>query len=160
VVLLGTFAKTLTPALATGFVVVPPGLLDAVTRVRARLGQPVNLVTQRALADYLDSGALLRHTQRMRNLYRRRRTQVVRALRGLPGVEVYPMDGGLHAVVEHSQPEDSVLARLAGRGVVVSALSGYWAGGGSRRGLVFGFGGVSDADLSAGLAAIREALAP
>ena len=166
VVLLGTFAKTLTPALATGFVVVPPGLLEAVTRVRARLGQPVNLVTQRALADYLDSGALLRHTQRMRNLYRRRRAQVVRALKGLPGVEVYPMDGGLHAVVEHSQPEELVLERLYARGAVASALSGYWSGGeyragdGSRRGLVFGFGGVSDAELAAGLAAIRAALTP
>lgn len=159
VALLGTFAKTLTPALATGFIVLPPRLLDAVAHVRTGLGQPVNLVTQRALADYLGSGALIRHTQRMRHLYRRRRAQVVRALRDLPDVRVYPMDGGLHAVVEHDRPEASVLDHLAQRGVMVSALSDYWAGGGRRRGLVFGFGGVPDADLAVGLDAIREALA-
>ncbi len=158
VALLGTFAKTLTPAVAVGFVVVPPPLLAAVEAVRAQLGQPVSLVTQRALAHYLDSGALTRHTQRMRHLYRRRRAQVVRALRGLPGVRVHPMDGGLHVVVEHERDEAAVLAALAGRGVLVSALSGYWAGGASRRGLVFGFGGVSDADLAVALDAIAGVL--
>nr|NLI50320.1 PLP-dependent aminotransferase family protein [Propionibacterium sp.] len=159
VALLGTFAKTLTPAVAVGFVVVPPALLGAVEAVRGGLGQPVSLVTQRALAHYLDSGALMRHTQRMRHLYRRRRAQVVRALRAVPGARVYPMDGGLHAVVEHERDEPEVLAALAARGVLVAALSDYWAGGGSRRGLVFGFGGVSDADLAAALTAIAAVLA-
>jgi len=158
VALLGTFAKTLTPAVAVGFVVVPPPLLGAVEAVRAQLGQPVSLVTQRALAHYLDSGALTRHTQRMRHLYRRRRALVVRALRGLEGVRVHPMDGGLHAVVEHDRDEPAVLAALAARGVLAAALSDYWAGGGPRRGLVFGFGGVSDADLAVALAAIATVL--
>lgn len=159
VALLGTFAKTMTPALATGFIVVPPSLIEALTATRARLGQPVNLVTQRALADYLESGALRRHIQRMRNLYRRRRTQVVRTLRDVPNIRVSPMDGGLHAVVEHDLPELAVIERLALRGVQVSALSDYWAGGGARRGLVFGFGHVSDADLAEGLTQIASALA-
>lgn len=158
VALLGTLAKTLTPAVAVGFVVVPPPLLGAVEDVRAQLGQPVSLVTQRALAHYLESGALIRHTQRMRHLYRRRRAQVVRSLRGLAGVRVHPMDGGLHAVVEHERDEASMLAALARRGVLASALSAYWAGGASRRGLVFGFGGVSDADLAVALDAIATVL--
>ncbi len=158
VALLGTFATTLTPALATGYLVLPPRLVDAVTAARSRLGMPVNLVTQRALAHYLSSGALARHVQRMRNLYSRRRTQVVRALRDVPGIRVSPMDGGLHAVVEHGLGESEVIERLAGQGVMVSALSDYWAGGGSRRGVVFGFGHVSDADLAEGLKAIAGVL--
>lgn len=158
VVLLGTFSKTLTPAVATGFAVVPPRLAGAVRRARADLGQPVNLVTQRALATYLDSGALGRHTQRMRHLYRRRRAQVVQRLKNLDGVRVYPMDGGLHAVVEHDRPEASVISALAARGVAVEALSDYWAGGASRGGLVFGFGAVPDAALTVGLDAIADVL--
>lgn len=159
VALLGTFAKTLTPSLALGYLVVPESQLDAVRAVRATLGHPVNLVTQRAVADYLDSGALGRHTQRMRNLYRRRRAQVVAAFKGLDGVSVYPMDGGLHAVVEHGRDEQAVLKALASKGVEVAALSSYWSADGPRRGLVFGFGGVSDADLARGLSTIRETLA-
>ena len=138
--------------------VVPPALLGAVEAVRSRLGNPVGLVTQRALADYLASGALTRHTQRMRHLYRRRRAQVVRALRDVPACRVSPMDGGLNAVIEHDRDEAALLADLEARGVLVGALSAYWAGGGSRRGLVFGFGGVSDADLAVALVAIRAVL--
>lgn len=158
VALLGTFSKTLAPAIATGFAVLPDRLVVPVTRAREALGQPVNLVTQRALAHHLDSGALGRHTQRMRHRYRRRRALVVAKLRDVPEIRVYPMDGGLHAVVEFERVEGSVLDALAERGVAVAALSDYWAGGGSRRGLVFGFGGVSDAELDAGLDAIADVL--
>lgn len=161
VALLGTFSKTLTPALATGFVVLPPALVSAAEGVRRDLGQPVGLVPQRALAGYLGSGALARHTQRMRRVYRRRRDQVVTALSGLPGVVVNPMDGGLHAVVQFERDEAPVIAALAARGVAVASLAEYWAlaPARARRGIVFGFGGVSDAALAAGLAAVRGILA-
>ena len=122
----------------------------AVTEARADLGQPVGLVAQRAVANYLDSGALRLHTQRMRNRYRRRRAQVVAALSGVPGLRVSPMDGGLHAVVETERPEAEVVAGLAASGVRVSPLSEYWSGAGSS-GIVFGFGAVSEADLDRGL---------
>jgi GntR family transcriptional regulator/MocR family aminotransferase len=102
----------------------------------------------------LDAGALRLHTQRMRNRYRRRRTQVVAALSDLPGTRFHPMDGGLHAVVETERPEDELVAALAAAGVRVSPLSQYWSGGGTHPGIVFGFGAVSDADLARALRVI------
>lgn len=147
VVLLGTLSKILTPALATGFLALPAWLVQPVSTTRAVLGQPVGLVAQRAVANYLESGALRLHTQRMRNRYRRRRTQVVSALGDVPGVRVYPMDGGLHAVLETVRPETEVVATLAAAGVTVSPLSQYWSDSGSS-GIVFGFGAVSEADLA------------
>ncbi|MCC6494655.1 MAG: PLP-dependent aminotransferase family protein [Propionibacteriaceae bacterium] len=160
VVLLGTLSKTLTPALAMGFLALPDWLVPAVTRTREDLGQPVGLVAQRAVANYLDAGALRLHTQRMRNRYRRRRTQVVRALSGAPGLRVYPMDGGLHAVVETGRAEAEVVAELTAAGVLVSPLSQYWSGAGTRSGIVFGFGAVGEDELARGLAAIAAAAAP
>lgn len=159
VVLLGTLSKTLTPAVATGFMVLPDWLAPAVERVRGDLGQPVNLVTQRAVAHFLASGALRLHTQQMRHLYRRRRALVVAALGALDGVRVYPMDGGLHAVVETDLPEPGLVASLAADGVAVSGLSQYWSSGGSRTGLVFGFGGVSESELEQALSVIASRLA-
>ena len=160
VALLGTFSKTLTPALATGFVVLPRRLVGAVESVRGDLGQPVSLVTQRAVAAYLASGALARHTQRMRRVYRRRRNQVVGALAGLPGVRVSPMDGGLHAVVQFDRDERPVINALRAQGLAVASLAEYWASEppGAQRGFVFGFGGVSDDDLAEGLFTIRATL--
>ncbi len=157
VVLLGTLSKTLTPALAIGFLALPAWLVPAVAAARGDLGQPVGLVAQRAVAGYLDSGALRLHTQRMRNRYRRRRAQVVTALGEAPGLRVYPMDGGLHAVVETVRPETDVVAALARSGVRVSPLSQYWSGPSTRSGIVFGFGAVSEDELARGLSLIASA---
>ncbi|CAI9401841.1 aminotransferase-like domain-containing protein [Aestuariimicrobium sp. T2.26MG-19.2B] len=157
VVLLSTLSKTLTPTLALGFLALPTRLLEPVLEARLDLGQPVSLVTQRALANYLTSGALRQHTQRMRRRYRSRRTQVVAALSKLPGVTVYPMDGGLHAVVETARPEAEVVAQLVQAGVKVSPLSEYWSGGGNRSGLVFGFGALDEDELTRALTEIARA---
>lgn len=151
VVMLATLSKTLTPALAMGFLAVPDWWLPQVTATRAELGQPVGLVPQRALAHYLASGALRLHTQRMRQRYRRRRAQVVERLSGVPGLVVYPMDGGLHAVAEIERPESEVVAELKAVGIQVSALSQYWSGIEARQGIVFGFGAVSDGELERSL---------
>ncbi|SHJ26902.1 GntR family transcriptional regulator / MocR family aminotransferase [Tessaracoccus bendigoensis DSM 12906] len=155
VVLLGTLSKTLTPALAIGFLTLPARLVPVVAETRADLGQPVGLVAQRAVAGYLTSGALRLHTQRMRQLYRRRRAKVVGALSGVPGIRVHPMDGGLHAVVETSHDESRIVEQLASAGVRVSPLSRYWSGAGNA-GIVFGFGAVTEAELERGLALIRD----
>ncbi|HML50436.1 MAG TPA: PLP-dependent aminotransferase family protein [Propionicimonas sp.] len=156
VVLLSTLSKTITPALATGFLALPQWLVPAVAAIRSDLGQPQGLVSQRAIAEFLQVGALRIHTQRMRQRYRRRRAEVVSALRDRPGLAVYPMDGGLHAVVETERDEAEVVSELAARGVVVSPLSQYWSQAGSRRGIVFGFGAVTAAELATGLHQIAE----
>ncbi len=158
VVLLSTLSKTLTPTLAMGFLAVPGRLVPALASTRRDLGQPVNLVTQNALATYLGAGALRRHTQRMRRLYRRRRAQVVAALSDIPGATVFPMDGGLHAVVQTRRPEAELVGTLAAAGVLVSPLSEYWSGPDTRTGIVFGFGATTDAGLTTALALIAAAL--
>ncbi len=158
VVLLGTLSKTLTPELAMGFLALPGSLIPAVAAVRGDLGQPVALVAQQAMAAYLNAGALRLHTQRMRNRYRRRRTQVVAALADLPGTTVYPMDGGLHAVVRASRPEPELVEALSAAGVGVSPLSEYWSGSSTQPGIVFGFGAVSEPDLAAALSIIAAEL--
>ncbi len=157
VVLLGTLSQTLTPALGIGYLALPAWLVPPVVAARRDLGGPVGLVTQRAMAQYLVSGALRVHTQRMRTRYRRRRAQVAAALAGVPGLRVHPMDGGLHAVVESSRPEAEVVTRLAASGVRVSPLSQYWSAT-DRTGIVFGFGAVTEPELGHALALIAQAM--
>jgi GntR family transcriptional regulator/MocR family aminotransferase len=154
VVLLSTLSKTLTPSLAMGFLALPGRLMDVVGEARADLGQPVSQIAQNAIASYLAAGALRLHTQRMRNRYRRRRAQVVTALTGLAGATVYPMDGGLHAVVATRRPEGDLVRALDARGVRVSPLSQYWSGPSTRAGIVFGFGAVTEVDLATALGII------
>jgi GntR family transcriptional regulator/MocR family aminotransferase len=158
VVTLGTFAKTLGPGLGVGFLLAPDRLVDELRRTRSDLGQPVSQVAQWAMADYLASGELRRHTQRMRREYRRRRALVLQLLGDLPEARVKAMDGGLHAVLESEIPESKLISRIRQGGVVVAGLADYWSrpspGAG---GIVLGYGGVPIDELRTGLVAIAEA---
>jgi len=158
VVTLGTFAKTLGPGLGVGFLLAPDRLVDELRRTRSDLGQPVSQVAQWAMADYLASGELRRHTQRMRREYRRRRALVLQLLGDLPEARVKAMDGGLHAVLESEIPEAELISRTRSKGVVVAGLADYWSrpspGAG---GIVLGYGGVPVDELRTGLVAIAEA---
>jgi len=159
VVTLGTFAKTVGPGLGAGFLLAPGRLLPAVLSSRADLGQPVAQLTQRALGHYLASGELRRHVQRMRQLYGRRRRLVAEALAGLRSGRVYPMDGGLHVVIETARPEAEVIADVLAQGVLVGRLSAHWSSQrGDRAGVVFGFGGVSEVELARALSVLVGAI--
>lgn len=149
VALLGTFSKTVSQALSAGFLVAPETLRRIIEPVRHDLGGPVSAIVQAALAEYLASGELRRHTARMRRRYAARRELVVERLFGVTGLRVRPMSGGLHAVVELMHGSDSleqtILDRCAHLGAV--PLSAYWHGRSSpadRFGLIIGTGGGLD----------------
>lgn len=164
VVLLGTFSKTVSQALSAGFMLAPARLRTVIEPVRKDLGGPVSAVVQHALAEYLESGELRRHTARMRRRYALRRERVIERLFGAPGMHVRPMSGGLHAVIEFidgsAAKEQSVLQRCEGLGAV--PLSAYWHGASTERyGLVIGTGGSLDEDqFERALERLRSALSP
>lgn len=165
VALLGTFSKTISQAVSSGFLLVPENLRRIIEPARGDLGGPVSAIVQAALAEYLASGELRRHTARMRRRYASRRELVVERLFGTPWVQVRPMSGGLHAVIEFQRgsqrAEQAVLARSAHLGVV--PLSAYWHGlhsGDERFGLVIGTGGsLDETHFDEALRELRQVLA-
>lgn len=181
-ILLGTFSSVLTPAVACGYLVIPPELVAPMSRLRADLGHPVAGIVQQALAGYLSTGALRRRTQRMRQVYRRRRRVVMDILGNVPGTELRPIDGGLHAVLVCSRPEREIVEACRRGGVGIAPLSSYWGHGtgsaqtttpgaheegsggrgeaGSRaEGVVLGFGAHDDPTLVRALEVVARAAA-
>lgn len=175
VVTLGSFSKTVSPALGVGFLLVPAPLRAAVVQRRTDLGPVPSAIAQRAFAGWLADGGLQRHLQRMRRTYRRRRQIVADGLGGLDTVTVRTMDGGLHAVIEWTTPDPSgpsddraapasretdTRERLAAEGIAVGTLSEYWSHGSTpeRHGLVVGYAGVDDAVLAGAVATVRRVL--
>ena len=152
VAMLGSFAKTLTPALALGYLIVPPPLRERV----ADLCLPVSGLVQDAVARYMEAGGLRRHTARMRREYRSRRAAFVDLFPG--GV---PMEGGLHAVVPlpADADEDRVVARCRERGLAVEGMADYWS---TRRprasGIVLGLGTGSLERLRERLVVLRRTI--
>ncbi|CEI49466.1 PLP-dependent aminotransferase family protein [Propionibacterium freudenreichii] len=158
VVLLGTFSTVLTPAVATGYLSVPQRLAPLVAGHRAIFGSPVPALGQQALSNYLASGELRRHIQRMRREYRRRRELIVAAFRDAPHARLTDMSGGLQAVLRTNVPGSRITRRLAARGVLVSDLAQFWGPHApAMDGIVFGFGSVDTPTLRHVLPIIRRA---
>ena len=170
VVLLGTFSRTVAPSLSAGYMLAPAGIRALVEPVRRELGGPVSSVVQVALAHYLATGELRRHTARLLRRYAERRDLVSERLAGTHGVRVRPMDGGLHAVIEFvgQDPADlrdreEAVVRLTRRaGLGAEPLGGYWQrNGAGMAGLVIGLGGPDDVAFDEALrslaAVLREA---
>jgi GntR family transcriptional regulator/MocR family aminotransferase len=73
VIHIGTFSKTMSPAIGVGFIIAPPLLARRLIDTATWLNAPPNIAVQAALAKFLTEGHYLRHLRRMRELYLARR---------------------------------------------------------------------------------------
>lgn len=78
---IGTFSKTISPALRLGFLVVPAELVSRCADFAACLAPAPAPHVQRAVADFMRAGHFLRHLRRMKGLYRARKESLLRCLR-------------------------------------------------------------------------------
>ena len=77
---IGSFSKTISPALRLGFMVVPPELTGRFAELAASLAPAPAAGMQRAVAELLRDGHYIRHLRRMKGLYAARRESLLRCL--------------------------------------------------------------------------------
>jgi GntR family transcriptional regulator/MocR family aminotransferase len=153
VVYVGTFSKTVFPALRLGYLIAPPALLDALQAARAAADRHAPALEQGVLADFIGEGHYARHVRRMRRLYEERRDALHDAVtQRLGGVMMLgPMDAGMHAVgwLPAGWDDRHVSQRLLSVQVEAAPLSRYWAGPGARSGLMLGYAAYSPEEIRA-----------
>ena len=100
VVYSNSFNKMLFTSLRIGFLVLPPGLIDAVAAARSILDRFPSVLDQATLCDFLTEGHMDQHMRRMRELYESRLDTLARAVQpDLDGVlQLKPGQGGLQVV--------------------------------------------------------------
>jgi len=144
----GTFSKTVFPALRLGYLVAP---VSQQTRIRDFLyrldgGRPA--LEQAILAAFISEGHFARHIMRMRKAYRLRRRGFETALENVFGdrFHIHPSSGGLQIVAGLNPTEDDVRLEsvAAEAGLRPRALSSMAFGSNGPRGLLLGFGNVSE----------------
>ncbi|MFF0310945.1 PLP-dependent aminotransferase family protein [Streptosporangium sp. NPDC004379] len=162
VVYVGSFSKTLLPALRLGFLVAPASLLPALRAARLltdRHGEPS---AQAALARFLDEGLMGRHIRRATREYAARRERIAAALRrdfaGL--LDPVPSAAGLHLCARVSSgvrlDPGEVVSRARTAGVAVEALAAYCAEPPAQAGLVIGYGAITPERIAPGMRRLAE----
>lgn len=162
VVYVGTFSKSLLPALRTGFLVPPRSLLPALREAKLVTTWEGDLTTQGALAEFLAEGHHAAHVRRATRLYRARRDLVLAGLAELDDLlRVVPSVAGLHVAArfrDEGTDDLAVVRRAAQRGVRVEALSGHHRDQPPRPGLAVGFAGIDAEALPDAMSRLREAV--
>lgn len=111
VLYIGTFSKTINPALRLGFLVAPPALVTRIAELATTLAPAPAPPLQQAVAEFLRDGHYLRHLRHMKRVYALRR-QLLAACLTSRGVE--HTLAGLTVVQPLPRSMDDVeIARLA-----------------------------------------------
>ncbi|MPW15551.1 aminotransferase class I/II-fold pyridoxal phosphate-dependent enzyme [Paraburkholderia sp. CNPSo 3157] len=149
VVYLGTFSKTMFPALRIGFMIVPANLAPEIGSVIGEMSRQGRIADQIALADFIESGKYARHLRRMRRIYQQRREAMVSAIhQHMRDLVTVSSDGsGMHLTMRLDAPlqDRDVSIALREKGIAVSPLSAYCHQGEDAaryNGFMLGYAGV------------------
>ncbi|HKN66157.1 MAG TPA: PLP-dependent aminotransferase family protein [Gemmatimonadaceae bacterium] len=165
VLYLGTFSKTVFPALRLGYVIVPTSLVDAFVTARLIVDRHSSVVEQAILADFISEGHYARHIRRMRTLYAERQNALLDALHPFSDVvDVQPTRAGLNVLAWLPVGvDDRAIARKAESvGIEAPPLSPFALRPLARGALILNFSGYDEMALRSAAsrlgASIREVI--
>ena len=154
VIYLGTFSKTMFPALRLGFLIVPKDLQAGFLSARLATDLHAPVLEQSVLALFMQRGHYDRHLRRMQAVYSERLDALRRAVSrsGAP-LHVRPVKAGMHAVVDvDAVNAERVHIEAMARGIESMPLSAYYsAAERAPNALLLGFGAVAPAAIRAGV---------
>jgi GntR family transcriptional regulator / MocR family aminotransferase len=162
VIYVGSFSKTMLPALRLGFLVSPPSLIPALRKAKLVADWGTSTPMQAALAQFIDEGHLARHIRRMRRIYEARHNLVVATLdQDFDAlVERIPAYAGIHVAVlippgvAGSDTELARRARRAGLGLS-PAISRFATTCPPRPGLMLGYGVIETSAIPEAMRRLR-----
>jgi GntR family transcriptional regulator/MocR family aminotransferase len=162
VIYVGTFSKSLFPALRLGFMLVPPALIETFERITASFIQGVPTNIQAIVAEFIQGGHFATHIRRMRGVYaERHETLLEQARQHLGGLlDVVPTESGLHTIglLPSNISERSASKAALEQGVIVSPLDRFSIAPTSYNGLALGFGATNPREIRDGIAKLATVL--
>jgi GntR family transcriptional regulator/MocR family aminotransferase len=160
VIYVGTFSKTLFPALRLGFLIVPGDLVEGFSRARLASDVHPPLLEQAILAEFMAQGHYQRHLRRMQAAYAERLDALRQAIdrSGAP-LRMRPVHTGLHAVADlEGVDAEDVYHEAAARHIEVMPLGHYFGSGDTLDALLLGFGVIPPEIIRADVAHLAAAI--
>lgn len=163
VIYVGTFSKTVFPALRLGYLVVPADLLEIFAAARALNDLHSPVIEQAVLADFISERHFARHIRRMRGLYEgRQQTLVEEARKNLSGtLEVAPAKAGMHLIgwLPEGVSDREISLGAAEAGLNLASVSAYCIDQKLRGGLLLGYTAFDEKQIKQGIKKLARVLA-
>ncbi|WP_437412400.1 PLP-dependent aminotransferase family protein [Sinorhizobium meliloti] len=157
----GTFAKTLFPAIRVGFMVVPQSICEQVKRAALYCGQQVSLPLQATLSDFIMNGHFASHLRRTRRLYAERREAFLQLGQKYLNewMEPFEADVGIQIAFRFKRPFDDVAIASKANDMKLNVipLSRYYYRE-PVRGLLLGYAAIDERAMQAHLALLAEVI--
>lgn len=164
VVYLGTFSRTIAPAIRIGFMVLPDGLLKVYRKKLAFLACTVPRIDQAVLTEFILGGHYERHINKARKIYKSRHDKLISSLKVF-GDKVKIMGGnaGMHLMVKFKfdMTDEEVVSRAEKSGIKLVGLSKHRIGESPEGGeayILIGYGNISEDRIEEGIKILAKNL--
>ncbi|MEG1139523.1 MAG: PLP-dependent aminotransferase family protein [Lachnospiraceae bacterium] len=131
VIYLGTFSKSIAPAIRVSYMVLPEKLMIRYKEECGLFSITVSKMQQELITQFLNEGYFERNLNKMRTLYKGKRDLLLNQLKYLPeNCRVYGENAGLHLLVEIDTPnsESHIIHCLKEEKMKVEGLQNYYIG--------------------------------
>ena len=161
VLYVGSFSKSLFPALRLGYLICPPSLIDAFVTGQILLSQNVSPVQQQVLATFMLDGSFNAHIRKMRSAYQQRRDLLVESLTDCADdlFELGPCHAGMHLIgwlYDRSITDEEVAKAIWASGIDCLPVSIYCDQQVLRPGIMFGFACAAESEIAGKAATVAK----
>ncbi|MDQ3392781.1 MAG: PLP-dependent aminotransferase family protein [Bacteroidota bacterium] len=163
VLYVGTFSKSLFPALRIGYIVLPSiEMAKQFAFLKATTDRQNPIVDQAILHEFMRSGNFERHIRKMRILYKRAQDDLALLLTEQLGnkIRLSPADAGMHFVIEFLDKKDADLIRRKANkvGLILMPVDDLAIKFKKPNSFVIGFTGYSIPQLTQGVKLLKSVI--
>ena len=163
VIYLGTFSRSIAPAIRVGFMVLPEPLLARYRMQAGFYACTVSRIDQNVLYHFITGGYYERHLNRMRAVYKGKHDALLGGLKELENIfQIRGEYAGIHVLLTHRKgmEEEKLVERAAQAGVKVYGMSGSVIG--EEKDLVpstviLGYASLKEEEICKGCRLLNEA---
>ena len=128
VIYIGTFSKSIAPAIRVSYMVLPQQLIDVYHKTCSFFSSTVSRINQEIINEFIRDGYFERYMNKMRRIYRMKHDYMLRELEDFADkFDILGADAGLHLLLscKDGRTEQDLLMAAAKRKVRVYALADY-----------------------------------
>lgn len=130
VIYIGTFSKSISPAIRMSYMVLPQQLMEKYYGVMNFCSNTVSRIDQKMVQIFMESGGFERHLNRMRTIYRNKHAVMLAEVKTWRNTDIFGENAGAHMLVKikNGMSEKELVEKAAAVGIKVYPLKDCYIG--------------------------------